>query len=267
MNKLQFVVSILLLTCSACISTQNVNKPYNVKTCYKAIVEDHTYIIALFENNTFVFGRDMGRGISLGTYKKIDKELIFSSYIQSLNEVPFLVKESYKKDQEGTLLKLSVVVGLVFLGDWLSHVPTKVELDGLSCSNTLPVVPADFDSIYTVQCTQKVQDKISFSSRSLTKLEYKIKDSKNNYFECYYLDFKPNQFCVLSDVKGEIQKNQIQIPAYLLDDEIKDKSLVFNFEEVKNIQTRAGLMATPEGAMLSAYYNFTKAGRMALIKD
>ena len=94
MNKLQFVVSILLLTCSACISTQNANKPYKVRACYKATLENKTYIIGLFDNNTFVLGRDMGESISLGTYEGTSKELIFSSYIQSLDEVPFLVKRS-----------------------------------------------------------------------------------------------------------------------------------------------------------------------------
>lgn len=254
-------------TVSEKVTSNEEKKPYKVQHCYKATLENKTYIIGLFNNNTFVLGHDMGRGISLGTYKRIDKELIFSSYIQSLNEVPFLVKESYKKNQEGTLLKLSVVTGLGFVGGWIGHTPTKIELDGLSCSNILPTVPADFDSIYTVECIQEVQEKISFSSRALKSLEYKLKDSKSNYFECSYLGFHLDGFCILKSVKGTFKKNKIQILAYLLDDEVKDKSLVLNFEEVKKIRTRVGLNSTAEGAMLSAYYSFTQAGRLALIKE
>jgi hypothetical protein len=178
-----------------------------------------------------------------------------------------LVKEAYKENQEGTILKLSVVTNLGFVGGWIGHTPTKIDLDGLSCSNTLPTVPADFDSIYTVECIQEVQEKISFSSRRLKDLEYKLKDSKSNYFECFYLGFSPDYFCVLNSVKGTFKKNQIQIPAYLLDKEVKDKSLVLNFEEVKEVRTRVGLNSTAEGAMLSAYYHFTQAGRLVLIKD
>ena len=154
-----------------------------------------------------------------------------------------------------------------FIGDWIGHTPTKIDLDGVSCPNTLPTVPADFDSIYTVECTQDVQEKISFSNRSLKGLEYKLKDSKSNYFECFYLGFSPDHFYVLNSVKGIFKKHQIQIPAYLLDKEVKDKSFVLNFEEVKEIRTRVGLNSTAEGAILSAYYYFTQAGRLALIKD
>jgi hypothetical protein len=271
MKEILFIYTILFFV-TGCgtsdkITSKQKMKPYGVQHCYKASLENKTYIIGLFEDNTFVFGRDMAQRISLGTYKEIDKELIFSSYIQSLNEVPFFVKESYKKDQKGTVLKLSVVTNLGFIGDWIGHTPTKVDLDGLSCSNTLPIVPANFDSIYTVECTQEVQEQISFSSRRLKDLEYKLKDSKSNYFECYYLGFNPIRFSVLNSVKGTFRKNQIQIPAYLLDDEVKDKTLVLNFEEVKEIRTRVGLNSTAEGAMLSAYSYFTKAGRLVLIKN
>jgi len=270
MKKILFINIILLFvigcTTSGELASNQKKKPYNVQHCYKATLENKTYIIGLFDHNTFVFGHDMAQSISLGTYKEINKELILSSYIQSLDETPFLVKEAYKKDQKGTILNLSIVSELGFVGDWVGHTPTKIDLDGLSCSNTLPTVPADFDSIYRVECNQEVQEKISFSSRGLKGLEYKLKDSKSNYFECYYLGFHPNQFSVLNLVKGTFEKNQIQIPAYLLDKEVKDKSLVLNFEEVKDIRTRVGLNSTVEGAILSAYFNFTKAGRLALIK-
>lgn len=265
-------INLLLLFVIGCgtseqITSNKKKKPYNVKYCYKASLENKTYIIGLFDNNTFVLGRDMAQSISLGVYKEIDNELIFSSYIQSLDKVPFGVKETYKKDQEGTILKLSVVTNLGFMGDWIGHTPTKIDLDGLNCSNTLPTVPADFDSIYTVKCTQEVEEKISFSSRGLKGLEYKLKDSKSNYFECFYLGFDPERFCILNSVKGTFKKNKIQIPAYLLDKEIKDKSLMLNFEEVKEIRTRVGLNATAEGAILSAYSYFTQAGRLALIQN
>jgi len=267
MNKLQFFGSIFLLMCSACIPRQAVKNAHEVKTCYKAVFENHTYIIGFFEDNTFVFGRDMGQKISLGTYERTIEEVILSSYIQSLDKIPFVVKESYKANQEGTLLNLSMVSGLFFLGAWTGYVPTEIDLDGFSCSNNLPITPVDFDSVYTIQCAQEKGSILSFSSRTLNTLEYKVKDSRNNHFECYYLDFSPSQFCVLSGVKGKIQKNKIQIPAYLLDDEVKDKSLVLNFEEVKEIRTRVGLNSTAEGAMLSAYYSFTQAGRLALINE
>lgn len=273
MNKLTIIIFICALqscTSPKTITSLNSKPPYDIIASYKATLGNDEYILGLFPHNTYIYGKNRGEMISLGHYEENNGVLSFSSFIQSFDKIPMIVKESFVPKLDSSIVKLSMVSGMAFLGDWIGFSARFIEVDGQDFSDGLPTTAIDFDSIYTVKYrtnTTNQPTEILLKGRTLhNNVYYQIKDSTSNYFELYYLHFRSNQFSIFEDSKVQLDTNTLKISVALLDTTIEDETLMIEFKKLSKSPAIIGMYANSEGATFSAYRYFVAGGRLELIK-
>lgn len=254
---------------STSASKQHPPKPYAVQSCYKASLDGKTYVIGLFEDSTYVLSTDLGTRLSFGSYHQAGNDLVFRSFIQSFDAIPVVVKASYNNDLVAPQIKLSLVNGMTFTGAWSLGRFAELLINNKE-TYTIPTAEDRFnsDSMYTIHCAKGVPlTEIALKDASGKQaFRYAVEDQKNNYFECYFLNFKKDKFQILNPKEARLSTQTMKIAAHIVDRGLTDKSKTLQFEEVQNIRLKAGLSSTAEGAALSAYKHASNAGRKLLLK-